>query len=76
MKPGWIIKVANEGKAESVPSEPPSNLHAPFLGQRIHLCIPQVAAGKRRLGGHQMGNNSGDYLLYLLEVVDESSAIT
>lgn len=75
MKPGWIIKVANEGKSESVPSEPPLNLHTPFLGQQIHLCIPQVAAGNRRLGGRQMGNNSGDYLLYLLEVVDESSAI-
>lgn len=39
MKPGWIIKVANEGKSESVPSEPPLNLHTPFLAQRIHLSV-------------------------------------
>lgn len=31
--------------------------------------------GNRWLGAHQMGNNSGDYLLYLLEVIDESLAI-
>lgn len=31
--------------------------------------------GNRWLGAHQMGNNSGDYLLYLLEVIDESITI-
>lgn len=64
--------MANEGKSESAPSEPPHPLSG---SANPSLCIPQVAAGNRRRGGHQMGNNSGDYLLYLLEVVDESSAI-
>lgn len=39
MKPGRIIKVANEGKSEPVPSEPPLNLHTPFLGHQIHLSV-------------------------------------
>lgn len=44
---------------------PPSLCSAACCGPR----------GNRRLGAHEMGNNSGDYLLCLLEVIDESLAI-
>lgn len=45
---------------------------APLSVFSSDCCRPQ---GNRWLGAHQMGNNSGDYLLYLLEVIDESLTI-